>query len=61
MCWLKFKSNWSKWTVVQSMVPTTKTEFNPILGYEFKGLVFIDILKRVNNKTGEVQYKNVEL
>jgi len=42
------------------MVPKTKIMFNPILGYELKALVIVDVLKRVNNKTGVVQYKNVE-
>ena len=58
MSW--FKSNWSKWTVDQSMVPKTKIMFNPILGYELKYLVFVDVIKRINKKTGAIQFKNVE-
>jgi len=54
------KTHWGKWEVDQANVDMIETTRNPMLEYESKPRsVKVDILKRTNNKTGEIQYKNV--
>lgn len=53
--------SWSKWQTIESNKRVMKNVSNPILGYESGWhFVNVDVQKRTNHKTGEVQYRNVE-
>lgn len=52
---------WSKWETIETNKRVMKNVSNPILGYESGWhFVNVDVQKRVNSKTGKVQYRNVE-
>jgi len=56
-----FKSNWDKWEVAEENVPKTVITYHDWYGYpNERTLIHVDILRRKNLKTGEIQYKNVK-
>jgi len=58
---LFFKNRWSKWEISEENVPMIETYRDYIAGdILYTRNVRIDILKKVNLKTGLVKYKTVK-